>query len=306
MRIYLLLFSSFLTMTCFSQDALIVYALKGKANSFIDKKEAMIKIGSLLPVNSSVKLEEGTIITLLCKQGAQFRISKPGLHSLIKYKDSCRTKGNSVSSNYLAYLWGQFYANSADHKNEKHETNLAVSRGKGKQVKGKLVPGKRIIEFSRGMDTVKIADKDFQLCWNCFDMEGFYEFRLYDAKGIRVLVRDSSEESFISTSRFANKLITGKTYRWNISAPDAGIIKKRTLIKVKQEEIEALVSRLHNDSIIGEDSASFYFRIAFTLEQKHFLGEAWYYYQLASEADKKNLFIQQKFVQFRNEYYLPQ
>lgn len=306
MRTLLLLIAICLITPCNAQESFIVYALKGKASSFLNKKESVVKIGNILPLNSSVKLEEGTIITLLCKQGAQFRISKPGIYSLIRYKDSCRTKSNSVSANYLSYIWGQLYANSTDHKSEKHESTLAVSRGEGKKGKGELASGKRVIEFSKGMDLVKIADRDFQLCWNCFDMEGFYHFQLYDARGVSLLAKDSSEESFISTDRFASVLKTGTSYKWNISAPDAGFIRKRTLVKVNQAEIEALVDRIRKEWISGEDSASFYFRTAYTLEQKHYLGEAWYYYQLANEADETNPLIREQYVRFRNEYYLPQ
>ena len=101
------------------------------------------------------------------------------------------------------------------------------------------------------------------------------------------------------------ELQTGFIYKWNIRAWGTGITKKRILKKVNQEEIQQLINRLYAEEIPGEDSASRFFRVAYTLEQKHYLGEALYYYQLASNADHRNIMIRDRFTRFRNEYYLP-
>ncbi|MBL0232803.1 MAG: hypothetical protein IPQ08_03965 [Chitinophagaceae bacterium] len=292
------------SLTCFAQESLIVYGLKGRASSIINKQEKALKIGNVLPQSTVVKLEEGSSITLLCKQGIQFVLGKAGSYSLQRYKDSCKTRTNSVSSNYLSYLWGQLYSNSSDHRSERHESNLAVSRGTGKEGKGKKDPRKRVIEFSKGMDLLKIAEKDFNLCWNCFDMEGAYIFRLYDEKGARTLKKDSIEDNYISTALLRTEMVPGRIYKWNIYAPDAGFIKKRNIVLVKQEEIQTLLNRLYAESIAGEDSASFYFRVAYTMEQNHYLGEAWHYYQLAFHTDEHNNLVKERYTRFRNEYYL--
>ncbi len=303
MKTFYLLIALYFSAPCYGQESLIVYALKGNATSIINKKESVVKIGNILPLSSSVRLEIGTSITFLCKQGIQFVINKPGSYFLQRFKDSCKVKNNSVSSNYLSYIWGQMYANSSDHNKERHESMLAVSRGEGKEGIGSKNPNKHIIEFSKGMDTVKIAEREFQLCWNCFDMEGFYIFRLYDEKN-NMLWKDSTEENYISTS-ILPQLQTGILYKWNISVPGAGLIKKRVVKKVGQQEIQDLVNRLNSEEIAGEDSASRFFRIAYTLEQKHYLGEAFYYYQQAYNADHRNIMIRDRFTRFRNEYYLP-
>jgi hypothetical protein len=303
MRTFYLLIALYFSASCYGQESLIVYAVKGKATSIINKIESPIKVGNVLPLSSSIKLENETSITFLCKQGIQFVINKAGSFALQRYKDSCKVRSNSVSSNYLSYLWGQMYANSSDHKKENHESVLAVSRGEGKEGFGKKKSNKQLIEFSKGMDTVSLANREFQLCWNYFDFEGFFIFRLYDEKN-NTIWKDSTEESYISTGKLP-ALQTGKIYKWNVFASGAGLTKRRIVKKVDQADIQQVVDRLYAETIPGEDSASLFFRVAYTLEQKHYLGEAFYYYQLAFRADNRNTIIRDRFTRFRNEYYLP-
>lgn len=305
MRILSIIVALFTIFPCFGQESLIVYGKKGNAYSIVNKKETEIRVGNILPLASSVRLEEGTVLTLLCRQGIRFLINRKGTYSLYRYKDSCKVRSNSVSSNYLSYLWGQIYSNSADHKLENHESTMAVTRGEGKKQRRGPLGKHRVIDFSKAMDTVKITGRDFQLCWNCFDGDAFYQFKLYDKDGLHQIWSDSTDVTFISTSGFHALLQEGSIYKWNITAPDADFIRKRVIKKVSQAEIDSLVQQLEGEEIPGEDKASNYFRIAYVLERKHYLAEAWSFYTLAREADKTNPIIKKELTRFLNEFYLP-
>ena len=55
---------------------------------------------------------------------------------------------------------------------------------------------------------------------------------------------------------------------------------------------------------IPEDSASQYFRIAFLLEKKHYLADALTWYQKATLADPSIEAYRDKFIRFRNEFWI--
>jgi hypothetical protein len=289
-----------------AQDALVVYGLSGKVTAVYKNVETAVKIGKVLFPGTMVKTDKDASVTLLCKKGMQFVINTPGNYAVSKYKDSCKVNDRSVSSNYLSYIWGQFYAYSPEHKNEngKKENLLAVSRSPGNENKRKSSSKKLQIEFSPGMDTMNYGGKDFPLSWSCFDYDGIYVFRLYDEKGGRVLYMDSTEDNFIRISKLRNLILPGGKYKWNVSAPKAGLIRKRELKYISQEEIDNYISSLMAAEIPSEDQASRFFRIGYMLEQKHYLADALLYYDKANKADPGMHAYRDKLVKFRNEFWV--
>jgi hypothetical protein len=166
-------------------------------------------------------------------------------------------------------------------------------------------PNKKIkIEFSKGMDTENIGSQDFPLAWTGIGYTGKYQFRLYTNKKRKLILRDSIFRSYISTEKLRDRLETGKSFVWTISAPKSGTIRKRILNIVSDEKIQTLIDELLNPVEVEEDSAAIYFRTAYMLEMKHYLAQAYIYYKKALEANPEFQVYSDKLNRFRSEYWV--
>jgi len=287
-----------------AQDPMIAYAVRGSVTATYKKESSMVKIGRVLLPGTVLTIGKDGAVTLLCKKGRQFLINKEGTVPVWRYKDSCKYTEKNITADYLSYIWGQFYEYSAENRKEKKENLLAVSRSPGNENKRKHDPNRLLIEFNKGMDTVIYSSKDFSLGWNCFDYDGAYVFRLYDENGLRQLFIDTTEDNFVLISKLGNFLKEGSVYKWNVSAPHAAITRKRVLKFLPQSVIDNYIRLVQAELIPNENEASKYFRIAYALEQQHYLADALEYFTMANKADPSIHIFRDKLVQFRNEFWV--
>ena len=112
-----------------------------------------------------------------------------------------------------------------------------------------------------------------------------YYFTLYDALGKDSLYTDSTRLSYIDINKFANLLEPGTSYRWTVKAAAVPVSKKRVLNYVLPEEKQQLMDQLLKPLAIEEDSASVSFRIAYSLELRHYFSAAYQWYQQAAIQD---------------------
>ena len=206
---------------------LLVYAVKGTVTTTYNNQESPVKIGKVLRTGASINLRPGARLTMVCKQGKPLAVDREGVFPLERWRDSCKSGTNSMTSNYFKYIWTELYARSPEHAEEDKGVN-AVTRGEAPS-RVEYYPNRVKIEFSRGLDTLNYVSGDFPLSWTCYDYDGKYLFKLYDAKTGKLIYKDSLFRSYIMISKFKELLVPGKRYSWTVSAPKAGIIKKRIL-----------------------------------------------------------------------------
>jgi hypothetical protein len=208
-------------------------------------------------------------------------------------------------ANYFSFVWNQFYEYSPEHKDALRKSNQgAVTRGEG-TLKEKRIRNNRVrIEFSRGMDTVNYTGKDFTLSWSCFDYHDKFLFRLYDEKGSTLIYSDSTWENTVPVSSMVRYLEPGKKYKWTITAPRAGFIKKRLLYYEGGERVRSLINSWLLPDTYAEDSATIYFRTAYMLERAHYPAEALEFYEKANYADPSIELYRDQLIRFRNEYWI--
>ncbi|HUR66506.1 MAG TPA: hypothetical protein VMZ03_09150 [Chitinophagaceae bacterium] len=284
-------------------DELLVYAVKGKVSSVFNNQESPVKIGKVLPAGATIKTEKGASVTVLCSKGKAFSVTKEGSYPVSNWKDSCRVASNSVTANYFKYIWGQLYTYSPQYKEEtRKKSEMAVVRGD--EPTGSGTRKKPRIEFSPGMDTLNYDGNNFPLSWNGIFYTGKYIFTLYNAKG-KLLYRDSTRYTYITTDDIKHLLNEGNTYRWTIGGKGIPASKKKVLQYVRAPKAADHLSKIQVPLDITEDSASVFFRIAYLLERSHYLAEAYTWYLKANDAsDPEVELYRDQLIRFRNEFWI--
>ncbi|MGQ0740611.1 MAG: hypothetical protein ACT4OJ_16300 [Bacteroidota bacterium] len=284
-------------------DELLAYSVKGKVTVVYKNEEAAVKIGKVLKPGAVIKTQKDASLTMLCNKGKPLSVTKEGSFPVNNWKDSCRTPGGSVTSNYFKYIWNQLYAYSPEYKEEMRKKNdMAVSRGDPPPKT--TSPKKARLSFSKGMDTVNYDGENFPLSWTGSHFQGKYLFTLYNAKGDKVLFGDSLRQSYISIDSFQHLLEPGKSYRWNVTMKGMPASKKRVLVYIPAGQLNDYMINLFLPVDVPEDTASQFFRVAWMLELKHYLAEALIWYQKAAVAAPDTELFRDQLIRFRNEFWI--
>lgn len=284
-------------------DELLVYSVKGKVTATYQNVESPVKIGKVLKPGTTLKTDKDARLTMVCKQGKPLSIIKEGVYPISRWKDSCRNTAGSITSNYFQYIWSELYRRSEEYSEDLDQhNNLAVVRGEDDRY-ADYPEGMVVVEFSPGLDTLNFTGNDFPLSWLSYDYNGKYQFSIYTSKDRKLVFKDSVDANGILISRFANKLKPGTSYAWTVTAnANTGVIRRRILHYVPQKKLAEYTQSIAQPVGIVEDSAASFFRIGYLMEKKHFLAEAFSYYQKAAAADATVPLYRDKLSDFRYEY----
>ncbi len=282
-------------------DELLVYSMKGNVTVIENNKELKAKIGKVLKPGSSVKTQRLAKLTMVCKQGKPLTVTKEGTFPVTKWKDSCITSNNSVTSKYFQYIWDQLYIRSDDYKLSHPETVGAVVRNEA-PVRGEE---QLEIEFNMAFDTLNYASGTFSLSWTAnMNYAGKYNFVLFDILSGKYLYEDSIDGNSIMIDKIKKYMRPGNIYGWSVAARktgvcNGGVIKYTTLRKVSQQ-----INKFQKAIDVPEDQAAQYFRVAYSLENSHYLADAFSYYQKAAKAAPDVEFYAEKLNEFRTTFRL--
>jgi len=298
--IFICLFVAF-SATAQKGDELLVYSMKGNVTVIEDNKESRAKIGKVLKPGSSVKTQRLAKLTMVCKQGKPLTVTKEGTFPVTKWKDSCTTGSSSVTAKYFQYIWDQLYIRSDEYKKNNPQTVGAVVRNEA-PVRGEE---QLEIEFNEAYDTLNYATGVFSLSWSAnMDYTGKYNFVLFDVLGGKYLFEDSVVGNSVQLDKLRKYMRPGNIYGWSVAARktgvnNGGVIKYTTLRKVNQQ-----VNKFQKAINIPEDQAAQYFRIAYSLENSHYLADAFAYYEKAAKAAPDVEFYTEKLNEFRSTFNL--
>jgi hypothetical protein len=306
MKTYLLLSISFLFCAGINAqkgDELLVYAVKGEVTAIFKQQETRVKIGKVLKQGTTLKTGKDASLTMICTKGKAISLQKEGSFPLSRWRDSCAVTDESITANYFKYIWQQMYAYSPERKEEmRRRNNMAVSRGENPGTGKKQRFTK--LEFKKSLDTLQYDGDPFILSWTGNGYRGMYYFTLYDALGKDSLYTDSTRLSYIDIKKFANLLEPGTSYRWTVKAAAVPVSKKRVLNYVLPEEKQQLMDQLLKPLAIEEDSATVSFRIAYSLELRHYFSAAYQWYQQAAIQDPEMPIYRDQLTRFRNDYWI--
>ena len=295
-RVYVFIIAGLLAMTSFSQDNnFLVYSFKGNVSVIQNNAEAKAKIGNVLTSNAKIKLASASSVTMVCNQAAMFTISKAGTYSLSQFKDSCVTSSSSITANYLRYVWSQMtsHGEGAPGTNRKAFMNTvgAVSRSVNN------------IWIDPRLDTVNYSSGEFPLSWKSYADADEFEFMLYsNANAKKADFTTVVKKLKIPITSFVKNLKPGNTYYWTAAVKGEQNDEWKVLNIVSNENYETLVNTLKTQGPSSESAAQQSYRIAFMLEDAHYLSEAYQYYLKAATSEPTNALYRSTLMSFKKDY----
>lgn len=285
-RIAVFIFSILLVTITRAQkgDELLVYSVQGTITAVYKNQESPVKIGKVLKPGTVLHAQKESMLTMVCKQGKPIFITQEGVYPVSNWRDSCRSNNKSLTSRYFSYVWSELYYRSPEYKEDIDKYgSVALVRGDA-PYRYEVYPEDSVfVTFNPSLDTLNYASGNFALTWQSFGYNGNVQFRVYTAKDRKLVFKDSVSDSQIFIDKFLHKLKPGIRYAWTILLPvKTGVIRRRILSYIPTKTMNHLIDSFEREKVIAEDSAARYFRIGFAMEKKHYLAEAYRYFQKAA------------------------
>lgn len=293
--IFLILFVATATAVS-AQNQFLLYSFKGNVSVVENNVESKAKVGKPLAANATVKVAAGGTATLICNEAAMFTLSKPGTYALSKFGDSCKVSNNSVTANYVKYIWASMTKNSgAAGSNRKAYMNTvgAVSRSMNN------------VWIDPKLDTVNFTGNsaEFPLSWKSYAEAKEFEFVLYNSDNLSTPIHSQFVTKLkIPISDFVSKLKPNTTYFWTAAIKGEENDELKILKLVPKETFNALLETIKKQGAAFEAPAEQAYRIAFMLEDARYLPDAYLYYSKAASLDTTNVLYRSTLMSFKKDY----
>jgi hypothetical protein len=272
----------------------LVYAMKGPVTMTTNKKETPLKIGRILNDSVVVNIKKGGFVTLICNGVHVFALGKEGSTPLWKYRDSCVTGAQNLTSNYFLYVWKQMYVRSPDNPNRSLMNNA------GSVVRTK--PDAAVqVEISELLDSINYAGGSMPLVLDVKNYKGSYLFELFSAASKKKLFSKNTATPTISIADFGKYMKPDSAYYWTVALKGWGTTDPKFINCHPAEQLSTIILNLSSDVYAAEDEATRTFRLAYLLESFHYLADAYKYYETAAKADKDGGVFKERFKEFRKE-----
>jgi hypothetical protein len=289
----------FFAMAAHSQNDFLLYSFKGNVSVVENNVEAKAKVGKPLTAKSTIKVAAGSTVTLICNQAAMFTLTKAGTYPLSKFGDSCRVSSNSVSANYVKYVWASMtQSGGSSGSNRKAYMNTV----------GATTRDMNSIWFDPRMrlDTLNYSGiaNDFPLSWKCFNPDAKeYEFSLFTSDNISTPVHTVFVNKLkIPIADFSKKMKPGSSYYWTVAVKGEENDKLLYINYVDKDNFKTMIESFKAQAPAVETPAEQHYRIAFMLEDGHYLAEAYDYYSKAVKLDPSNGLYRTTLMSFKKDY----
>jgi hypothetical protein len=290
---FLILFSA-MAVYASAQNQFLLYSYKGNVSVIENKVESKAKAGKPLNSSSTLKIAAGGTVTLICNEAAMFTLTKAGTYPLSSFGDSCKVVNSSVSANYVKYVWAQMTKPAGSPgSNRKAYMNTvgAVSRSINN------------IWVDPRLDTVNYSGGDFPLSWKSYAEAKEFDFFLYNADNIAEPFYSTTVDKLkISIPVISPRIKPGNTYYWISAVKGEENEERKILNYVTKETFNAVVENIKAQGAAFEAPAEQSYRIAFMLEDLHYLSEAYQYYTKAATLDPANVLYRSTLMSFKKDY----
>lgn len=291
---FLILLSLFSGVLAAQNSSFLVYSFKGNISIVENKVESKAKVGKNLTSSASIKVAASSAVTLICNEAAMFTITKPGTYQLTKFGDSCKVSGNSVSANYVKYVWAQMTKSSGSPGSNRKaymSTVGAVSRSINN------------IWVDPRLDTVNYSGGEFPLSWKSYAEAKEFDFYLFNSDNIvEPFYSTTVSKLKISIPSIIARMKPGQTYFWISAVKGEENEERKVLNYVTKETFNTLLASIKTQAAGFEAPAEEAYRIAFMLEDAHYLSEAYDYYTKAATLDATNALYRSTLMSFKKDY----
>jgi hypothetical protein len=275
-------------------NSFLVYSFKGNVTVVENKAETPAKVGRLLNGNASIKLPAGAVATLICNENAMFTVKKSGSYALTQFKDSCKVSTGSVSSNYVKYVWSQMTKSSGSPGSNRKAFMNNV---------GAVTRSVNNIWIDPRLDTLNYVSGDFPLSWKSYAEADDFDFFLYKTNdGSPAFFKTTVDKLKIPITKFAAQLTPGNTYYWTAAVKGEVNEEIKTLNYVTKSAFDALLVELKNSIGAYESEAEQAYRLAFLLEDLHYLAQAYEQYTKAAKLAPTNPLYRSTLMSFKKDY----
>ena len=278
------------------ENMFVVYSVKGSVSIIENKVETKAKVGTIIDGNGSIKIGAGSFATFLCNETRMFSLSKAGNYTTASLKDSCKANTNSVSANYMKYVWNEMTkSKGTPEKNRKAYMSNVGAVGRGGDINNVWVDPR--------LDSINYVSGTIPLSWKCFvDEAEEFTFRLYDDTKTNVIYSKDVKKKHVDISDVLKLLQPGKIYYWNATVKGEPENTARHYLRyVPKEEYQAFFTTIKKNDA-AESDAEMNFRLSFVLEENHYLAEAYNYYLKATQLDATNGFYRSTFMSFKKDF----
>lgn len=277
-----------------AQSDFLLYTVKGNVSIIENGVETKAKIGKMMNSAATLKIASGGTATLICNESAMFTISKAGSYPLSKFGDSCKVTGGSVSANYVKYVWASMTKSSGSPgSNRKAFMNTvgAVSRSINN------------VWIDPRLDTVNYSGGEFPLSWKSYADAKEFEFFLYNSDNItEPAYKTTVTKLKIPIPEICKLMTVGKNYYWTAAVKGEENDELKVLNYIGKEAFEKTLNSFKSLGAPGETPAQQSYRVAFMLEDAHYLSEAYQYYSKAAVLDSSNVLYRFTLMSFKKDY----
>ncbi len=132
------------------------------------------------------------------------------------------------------------------------------------------------------LDTLNYLSGNFPLSWKSYAEAEDFQFQLYEKeKSKKTIYTFDTKNKFVTVKQIEKIMEPGKTYYWTAVVKDQENDDRKTINVYRQMDYKEVLERLSKSEVAYESDAEKAFRLAFLLEEAHFLYEAYMHYQKA-------------------------
>ena len=290
---FLILFMA-LAVYASAQNQYLLYSYKGNVSVIENKVESKAKAGKPLNNTATLKIAPGGTVTLICNEAAMFTLTKPGTFPMSSFGDSCKIVNSSVSANYVKYVWAQMTkptGSAGSNRKAYMNTVGAVSRSINN------------IWVDPRLDTINYSSGEFPLSWKSYAEAKEFDFFLFNPDNIAEPFYSTTVDKLkISIPSISARIKPGNTYFWISAVKGEENEERKILNYVTKETFNAVVEKIKAQGAAFEAPAEQAYRIAFMLEDAHYLSEAYQYYTKAATLDSANVLYRSTLMSFKKDY----
>lgn len=275
-----------------AQNSFLIYTVKGNVSVIENNATTKAKVGRLLPESAQLVIAPGGVVSLICNQANLINLNK-GKVSLSTLGEQCKLTDQSVTSNYLKYVWSQLTAKpGSPEKNRKaFMTNVgAVSRGVNN------------VWIDPRLDTVKYVSGSFPLSWKSYAEAEEFEFFIYDKPSSNPVVILSTKNRFVDAKTLAEKMKPSSITYWTAAVKGEQNAEVKVFEYIPADVFKSTLNSFEKAGPELETEAAKAFRLAFMLEQAHYLADAYTYYKKASSLEPGLPIYKSTLESFKKDY----
>lgn len=295
MKLLILILGVVFSTLTYAQNSFLIYTVKGNVSVIENNVTTKAKIGRLLPDNAQLVIAPGSVVSLICNQSSLINLNK-GKVSLSDLSEQCKSTEGSATSNYLKYVWSQLTTHpGTPEKNRKlFMTNVgAVSRGVNN------------VWIDPRLDTVKYVSGSFPLSWKSYAEAEEFEFFVYDSPGGNKPINTiTTKTRSVDAKTVAAKMKPASVVYWTAAIKGEQNPEMKVFEYVPADTYKAVLTSFEQSGPELETEAAKAFRIAFLLEQAHYLGEAYNYYKKALTLEPALAVYKSTLDSFKKDYAL--